>query len=91
MPMLMHHQKAIHVPVPCDGLSLVHVLHVHAHDATAISTPSTYLVWVGLEGIKAGYGRGASVVRIQDQVGGGMVSSSLSSSCAKAYEAYEFV
>ena len=90
MPMPMHLRTAIHAPVPCDGLSLAHKLHVHAHNATAISMPSTCLVWVGLEGVEAGYGRGAHVVRIRDQVGGGMalllLLLLLLSSCAEAYE-----
>ena len=82
-----HHRTAVHAPVPCDGLSLAHELHVHTHNATAVSMPSTCLVQAGLEGVEAGYGRGARVVRIRDQLGGGLSSSSSSSSSyAKAYE-----
>ena len=58
--------KSCNAPAPRDGLSLAHELHVHACDATAVSAPSARLVRVGLEGVKAGYGRGAGVVRIRD-------------------------
>ena len=90
-PTPMHRQIAIHAPVPRDGLSLAHELHVHAHNATAVSMPSTCLVWVGLEGMEAGYGEGTRVVRIRNRVGGGMallllLLGLLLSSCAEEYE-----
>ena len=91
MPMPMHHRTATYAPVPRNGLGLAHELHVHAHNATTISMPSTCLVRVGLEGVEAGYGRSARVVRIWDRVGGGMallllLLLLLLSSCAEAYE-----
>ena len=90
-PTPTHRRIAIHAPVPHDGLSLAHELHVHAHNATAVSMPSICLVRVGLEGVEAGYGGSTRVVRIRNQVGGGMallllLLLLLLSSCAEAYE-----
>ena len=89
-PMPTHRQTAIHVPVPHDSLGLAHKLHVHTHNATAVSMPSTCLVRVGLEGMEAGYGGGTRVVRIRNRVGGGMalllLLLLLLSSCTEAYE-----